>query len=107
MAKPSVYIERTYDDRVWTIVLNRPNQRNAVNGPTARLLHDAFLSFNTDTTAQVAVLWGANGTFCAGADLKAISSKDESNPMQPHGIAPMVSKTPPQRRTDARRALRD
>jgi enoyl-CoA hydratase len=68
----SVHIE--HDGPVWTVVLDRPERRNAVDGPTANGLADAFRSFDSDDTAAVAVLWGAGGTFCAGADLHAMSN---------------------------------
>ncbi|SHM56448.1 crotonase/enoyl-CoA hydratase family protein [Actinacidiphila paucisporea] len=59
---------------VTTVVLSRPAARNAVDGPTARALADAFRAFDADDEAAVAVLWGEGGTFCAGADLKAIGT---------------------------------
>lgn len=59
---------------VWTVVLDRPDVRNAVDGPTALALHDAFATFDADESARVAVLWGAGGTFCAGADLHRMSN---------------------------------
>ncbi len=62
-----------------TVILDRPHARNAVDGPTAMALHNAFDEFDRDESASVAVLWGDNGTFCAGADLKAIGTPD-SNP---------------------------
>jgi enoyl-CoA hydratase len=58
---------------VWTVVLSRPERRNAVDGPTAAALADAFRAFDAEPDARVAVLWGEGGTFCAGADLKAIA----------------------------------
>jgi enoyl-CoA hydratase len=58
---------------VWTVVLSRPERRNAVDGPTAAALADAFRAFDADAEARVAVLFGEGGTFCAGADLQAIS----------------------------------
>jgi enoyl-CoA hydratase len=61
-------------DPVWTIVIDRPEARNAVDGPTAQALADAFAEFDADATARVAVLCGAGGTFCAGADLKQTSN---------------------------------
>ncbi len=61
---------------VWTVIINRPEVRNAVDGKTARLLFDTFKNFDSDESARVAVLWGAGGNFCAGADLKAIASGD-------------------------------
>ena len=56
--------------------LNRPEARNAVNGPTAAALYAAFEQFDRDDTASVAVLWGEGGTFCAGADLKAFGTPE-------------------------------
>ncbi|MFC4785563.1 crotonase/enoyl-CoA hydratase family protein [Nocardioides sp. MAHUQ-72] len=59
---------------VTTVVLDRPEVRNAVDGPTARALAEAFRDFDADPSAAVAVLYGAGGTFCAGADLKAVGT---------------------------------
>jgi enoyl-CoA hydratase len=64
---------------VTTVILDRPHARNAVDGPTALALYDAFAEFDRDDSASVAVLWGDHGTFCAGADLKAIGTPN-SNP---------------------------
>ncbi len=58
---------------VCTIIINRPEIKNAVNGKTAQLLFDAFKMFDADDSLSAAVLYGEGGTFCAGADLKAIS----------------------------------
>jgi enoyl-CoA hydratase len=65
-----VRVER--NGSVTTVILNRPEARNAVNGPTAAALFAAFDEFDRDDTASVAVLWGDHGTFCAGADLNAV-----------------------------------
>ncbi|MBV9089821.1 MAG: crotonase/enoyl-CoA hydratase family protein [Mycobacteriaceae bacterium] len=73
---------------VTTVILNRPQARNAVNGPTAAALVAAFEDFDADDTAAVAVLWGDNGTFCAGADLKAFGTP-ESNAVHRTGPGPM------------------
>jgi enoyl-CoA hydratase/carnithine racemase len=70
----SVRAERS--GRVTTVILDRPGVRNAVDGPTAAALAGAFRDFDTDDGADVAVLWGAGGTFCAGADLKAVGGPD-------------------------------
>ncbi|CAG7653286.1 crotonase/enoyl-CoA hydratase family protein [Actinacidiphila bryophytorum] len=70
---PSVRTERK--GAVTTVVLSRPAARNAVDGPTAQALADAFRAFDADDEASVAVLWGEGGTFCAGADLKAIGTE--------------------------------
>jgi len=73
---------------VTTVIMNRPEARNAVNGPAARALYAAFDEFDKDDSASVAVLWGDNGTFCAGADLKAFDTPDV-NPVHRTGPAPM------------------
>jgi enoyl-CoA hydratase len=73
---------------VTTIVLDRTECRNAVNAATARDLADAFRAFESDADARVAVLWGAGGTFCAGADLKAIATA-AGNRLAPDGDGPM------------------
>ena len=73
---------------VTTVILDRPHARNAVDGPTAMALFHAFEEFDRDESASVAVLWGANGTFCAGADLKAIGTPD-ANPTHRTGPGPM------------------
>ncbi|WP_433254359.1 crotonase/enoyl-CoA hydratase family protein [Streptosporangium sp. CA-135522] len=82
----NVRIER--DGPVTTFVLSRPEARNAVDGPTAAALADAFRAFDADPDAAVAVLWGEGGTFCAGADLKAIGT-DRGNRVAPGGDGPM------------------
>ncbi|HLY05396.1 MAG TPA: crotonase/enoyl-CoA hydratase family protein [Rhizomicrobium sp.] len=71
MTTNSIRVER--DGPVTTVILSRPERRNAVDRPTADALAEAFLAFDQDTAASVAVLWGDGGTFCAGADLKAIA----------------------------------
>ena len=59
--------------RIRIVTINRSDVRNAVDGPTATLLADAFRAFDVDQSSDVAVLTGAGGTFCAGADLKAVA----------------------------------
>ena len=61
-------------DNVVVITLDRPEVRNAVDGETAAALSDAFRRFDAEASLHVAILTGAGGTFCAGADLKAMSS---------------------------------
>ncbi|GAB2764552.1 crotonase/enoyl-CoA hydratase family protein [Amycolatopsis magusensis] len=73
---------------VTTIILSRPEKRNAVDGPTAAALAEAFRAFDADPDARVAVLWGEGGTFCAGADLKAIGTED-GNQVTEDGDGPM------------------
>ena len=58
---------------VRVVTIDRPEVRNAVDGPTAQLLYDVFVDFDADDSVLVAVLTGAAGTFCSGADLTAIS----------------------------------
>ena len=64
----NVRVER--DGPVSTVILDRPAVRNAVDGPTAAARAEAFREFEADASARAAVLCGAGGTFCAGADLK-------------------------------------
>ena len=87
MSTPSpVRVERA--GPVTTVVLDRPERRNAVDGPTAALLADAFREFDEDPAAEVAVLWGAGGTFCAGADLTAVGT-ETMNRVERDGDGPM------------------
>src|SRR5881409_839818 len=72
MERPGVRSET--NGPVTTIILDRLERRNAVDPPTAEALRAAFRAFEKDRTARVAVLWGANGTFCAGYDLKAFAA---------------------------------
>ena len=76
------------DGPVTTVVLDRPEARNAVDGPTAAALADAFRAFDADDTQSVAVLYGDGGTFCAGADLKAIGT-ERGNQVHEEGDGPM------------------
>ncbi|WIG61909.1 MAG: enoyl-CoA hydratase [Ktedonobacterales bacterium] len=73
---------------VTTIILSRPQVRNAVDRQTATDLADAFRAFDADATASAAVLWGEGGHFCAGADLHAIAH-GEPNRTEPDGDGPM------------------
>jgi enoyl-CoA hydratase len=82
----AIRLERT--DAVATIVIDRPEARNAVNGPVARALADAFREFEADDELRVAVLWGAGGVFCAGADLKARGTELGLR-LSPEGDGPM------------------
>ena len=74
--------------RVTIVTIDRPERRNAVDRATAAALAEAFRAFDADDTCDVAVLTGAGGTFCAGADLKAIGD-DGGNRVQPEGDGPM------------------
>ncbi len=73
---------------VTTVILSRPERRNAIDRPTGRALATALRAFERDRDARVAVLWGAGGTFCAGADLKAIAS-GVTRPPFTYGDGPM------------------
>jgi enoyl-CoA hydratase len=73
---------------VTSVILDRPQSRNAVDGPTAVALADAFRAFDADSEARVAVLHGAGQTFCAGADLKAVGGPD-GNRVDESGDGPM------------------
>ncbi len=76
------------DEEVTIITINRPRARNAVDGPTASLLADAFRQFDHDESSKVAILTGADDTFCAGADLKAVS-KGAGSRVDTDGDGPM------------------
>ncbi|MDT7573656.1 MAG: enoyl-CoA hydratase [Actinomycetota bacterium] len=81
----------TNDGPVRVITLDRPEVRNAVDGEHARALYDAFKHFDVDDSASVAVLHGAGGVFCAGADLGAVSRGEMPLPGPPDedGRGPM------------------
>ena len=73
---------------VTTVILDRAAAKNAVDRDTAQALADAFRAFDADDTARVGVLWGDHGTFCAGADLKALAA-GTPNRVAPDGDGPM------------------
>jgi enoyl-CoA hydratase/carnithine racemase len=73
---------------VTTVVLSRPEVKNAVDREHAQALADAFRAFDADPGAHAGVLWGEHGTFCAGADLKAMA-EDRGNRMEADGDGPM------------------
>jgi enoyl-CoA hydratase len=68
----TVTVER--DAEIWIVTLNRPGCAQRVDGPTARLLADAFRAFDADAEARVAILRGSGEHFCGGADLKAFAN---------------------------------
>ncbi|OLF16022.1 crotonase/enoyl-CoA hydratase family protein [Actinophytocola xanthii] len=82
----TVLVERS--GPVTTVLINRPDQRNCVDGPTAAALADAFRAFEEDSSARVAVLAGVGPSFCAGADLKAMGTQ-RSNRLATDGDGPM------------------
>ena len=69
--RPTVVVKR--DGDILVVTIDRPQARNAVDGPTARALVAAFRAFDADAAARVAILRGAGEHFCAGADLKAVA----------------------------------
>ena len=81
-------VSSTTDGPVVTITLHRPDCRNAVDGPTALALREAFTAFEQDRALAVAVFTGGGGTFCAGADLKALGDPARRNAIEPTGSAP-------------------
>lgn len=93
-AEPDAVLYKTLPSGITTITLNRSARRNAVNARTAQKLYDAFLAFEADASQKVCVFNGANGTFCAGADLIAVSKTSYANepqfgPVDGRNIAPM------------------
>ena len=83
---PHVRLERS--ESIATIVIDRPEKRNAVDREVAQALRLAFETFEADDALHVAVLWGAGGTFCAGADLAAIGDAERRNEIDPNGELP-------------------
>ena len=86
MTSETVRVER--EGEVAVVTIDRPDVRNAVDGPTAAALAEAFKDFDADGDLAAAVLTGAGGTFCAGADLKAVAA-GEGNRVTTDGDGPM------------------
>ncbi|MGB7480074.1 MAG: crotonase/enoyl-CoA hydratase family protein [Burkholderiaceae bacterium] len=78
-------VSYSVDEAICTITINRPEKRNAVNGPVAAELRMAFERFQDDDAVRVAILTGAGGNFCAGADLGATSDPVLRNELDPDG----------------------
>ncbi|MGA8988237.1 crotonase/enoyl-CoA hydratase family protein [Aeromicrobium sp.] len=74
------------DEDICTITMDRPEVRNAVDGPMAAELREAFQRFEEDDALSVAVLTGAGGTFCAGADLSAVDDPQRRHQLDPDGL---------------------
>jgi enoyl-CoA hydratase len=83
----TVHVER--QGAVTTVVIDRPEARNAIDRPTAQALAEAFREFDADPAQHVAVLCGANGHFCAGADLKAFVANPGEWSLTEDGDAPL------------------
>src|SRR5690349_13381415 len=78
----------TRDGKILVVTINRPEVRNAVDSSTALALSQAFRDFDSDDSLHVAILTGAGGTFCAGADLREIA--EGRRPLvDPNGTGPM------------------
>ena len=82
----AILIEKKYP--VYTVIIDNPEVKNAVDGPTALDLANAFRDYEEDKKALVAVLWGANGVFCSGANFKAIV-EGQGNKIEKEGDGPM------------------
>lgn len=81
-------IRTEQQDSILVVTLDRPERRNAVDAATAAALASAFRSFDGDSSLAVAILTGAGGHFCGGADLKALAG-GEPRPVSPEGDGPM------------------
>lgn len=79
-----IFIET--DGPVYIVTINRPERRNAVDAETAQALYDAFNAFDADPNLAVAILTGADGAFCAGADLKALAGGESGKRVEKGGI---------------------
>ena len=86
MTYENISIEQ--QEAICIVTINRPQAKNAVDGPTAAELAQAFREFDADDNSAVAILTGADGTFCAGADLKAVAD-GRGNRMHEEGDGPM------------------
>ena len=74
---------------VRVVMIDRPDRRNAVDHPTAVALYEAFLAFDADESAHVAILTGADGHFCGGADLQAMAGGELRPLARDGGLGPM------------------
>jgi enoyl-CoA hydratase len=88
MAAEGATVRTDVDGPVTVVTIDRPEVRNAVDGPTAAALVDAFRAFDADDDRAVAILTGSGGTFCAGADLKAVG-EGRGNRVELDGEGPM------------------
>jgi enoyl-CoA hydratase len=79
----------SHHGRVLVVTIDRPARRNAVDVPTAQALFDAFTAFDADEGFDVAVLTGAGGHFCAGADLQAVAAGEQRDITLDGALGPM------------------
>lgn len=88
---PATLIRTERRPPLWIVTIDRPHARNAVDGPAAAALAQAFRDFEADDALAVAILTGAGGHFCGGADLAAFAGDDPSRAsrVEPEGEAPM------------------
>ena len=89
----SVKIEK--NEAIWTVVLSRPEASNAIDPDTAEALYEAFLEFNQDESAKVAVLCGDGGVFCAGWDLKEAATLNDDEFFESRNMPDDDSQMPP------------
>jgi enoyl-CoA hydratase len=87
MSEGTMAVRVEKDGPVTTVIIDRPEARNAVNPVMAQALADAFAAFDADDAARVAVFWGAHGNFCAGFDLKVAAAGGSGATAD--GIGPM------------------
>ena len=104
----TVRIEKS--ESVWTVILSRQEARNAMNPKSADALQEAFLEFEKDESASVAVFWGEGGAFCAGWDLKHAASLEGDRPLgeldfPEHGNPPRGAMGPSRLELDRGRGL--
>jgi enoyl-CoA hydratase/carnithine racemase len=78
---PPMAVRVEKNGSVWTVIHDRPEARNAMDPASADALTAAFLEFDADKSASVAVFYGAGGAFCAGWDLKYVSTLDAAHPL--------------------------
>ena len=71
----AVKVDKT-SEGITTITISRPHRKNAIDGPTARKLYEAFIDYEEDPSQKVCVFYGAHGTFCAGFDLHELAKHD-------------------------------
>ena len=95
-------VTSTTRDGITVVCLDRPERRNAVDGPTALALAEAFAVFDADESARVAVFHGTGGTFCAGADLKALAEGDPAGAVRAARGRPRDPTAPTARGTEGR-----
>jgi len=87
IAGDNLHIKRV--DALFIVTINRPQVRNAIDGPTAAALAQAFRAFDADPSLSVAVLTGAGSTFCSGADLTAVADNTRNLHVAEDGDAPL------------------